>query len=310
MLIVTEQINQEVYRKYIEKIFTENHLHKARMISASKSGYRNRYPYNKVIFNAKVYDSLEKIANPIWHGDLDINYDGTNLKNIAQTIGKTLYVVYESGFNIPSEIVWDTTQIIPVVTKEYIALKIKEEEEYLRDSRIATIKKYRSQILENKQYEKVDFIKIGAYRKKINFPQKLLEEEFAEFYKIASQFKRRPKRSSPRFKKYFLEFGYFTSYFLEIYLKNKLNIQDGYMINPSSIWISRGLNKKLRAIDFAIEKVFDPNFNYTQFGRFVTCNYCVDYLYSLNEQQISQKSYEDEYLYIRDGYEKERFWIN
>lgn len=166
MLIVTEQINQAVYIKHIEKTFTENHLHKARMISASKSGYRNRHPYNKVIFNAKVYDSLEKIANPIWHGDLDINYDGTNLKNIAQTIGKTLYVVSESGRNTIDEIVWDTTQIVPIVTKEYIALKLKEEEEYLRDLRIATLKRLRSEMLENKKYEKVDFIEIGAYRKK------------------------------------------------------------------------------------------------------------------------------------------------
>jgi len=288
-----------------EEIFIENRLYKARMISGSKSGYRKRHPYNTVIFNAKVYDSLENTAKPIWYGDLDINNDGTILKNIANTLGKTLYVVYESGTNTSFGIAWDTSQTIPVVTPQYISLKIKEEEEYLKKLKVTILKRIRKELLENKEYETVDLVNGGLFERKIEFPQKLLEYELEEFYKIVAIFKRNPKKVSPRFNKYFSEYGYFTSYFLEIFLKRELHIEEGYMINPSAIWISRGLNKKLRAIDLEIEKVFDIKFNYSKFGRYVTCNYCVEDLYYLNEKNMNQNSYENGYLYIRDGYKKE-----
>lgn len=77
------------------------------------------------------------------------------------------------------------------------------------------------------------------------------------------------------------------------------------MINPSGIWISRALNKKLRAIDLEIEKVFDSNFNYGKFGRYVTCNYCVDYIDYMNENNIHKDSYDNNYLYVRSDFEKE-----
>lgn len=292
-------------KNQFDTIFHDKQLYRGRMISGSKSGYRKRNPYNLAIFNAKIYDSLEKMANPIWHGDLDINNDGAILKEISNAMKKILYVVYEGGTNNNFGIVWDTTKPIPVVTPEFIAMKIEEEKEDLRQYRISILKKLRKEILENRLHKTVDLIQNGSYVKKIEFPQKLLEKELENFYAIVTKFKRIPKRDSPKFEKYFKTYGYFSAYFLDTFLLKILNIQEKCMINPSGIWISRTLNKKLRVIDLDIEKVFDLNFNYGKFGRYVTCNYCVDYIDYMNKNNIHKDSYENNYLYVRSDFEKE-----
>jgi hypothetical protein len=62
-----------------------------RMISGSKSGYRERKPNNLAIFNANI--CVEKTK--IWYGDIDLTESIDDLKMIAIQTGETLYVLYE-----------------------------------------------------------------------------------------------------------------------------------------------------------------------------------------------------------------------
>jgi len=73
-------------------IFAKNGLHMARMISGSKSLYRNFYPDNLVIFNANV---VIESRGKVWHGDLDVTLDMEALKAVANELGEPLYILSE-----------------------------------------------------------------------------------------------------------------------------------------------------------------------------------------------------------------------
>ena len=79
--------------------FTSRGLSLNRMICSSKEMYRHYNPNNFVIFNASV---VTKKDGKIWEGDLDITKDKGKLKEIAEEIGRTLYVLkyYDSDFSI------------------------------------------------------------------------------------------------------------------------------------------------------------------------------------------------------------------
>jgi hypothetical protein len=62
-----------------------------RMISGSKSGYRERYPSNLAIFNANLCIESGKI----WFGDLDLSLEKEKLVEISSEMGETVYVLYE-----------------------------------------------------------------------------------------------------------------------------------------------------------------------------------------------------------------------
>ena len=62
-----------------------------RLISLSKSGYRERHPGHFVVFNGNV--CME--AGKIWWGDLDLTLDEGKLVDLAARLGETLYIVYE-----------------------------------------------------------------------------------------------------------------------------------------------------------------------------------------------------------------------
>jgi len=63
-----------------------------RIISFSKSGYRERYPDNEVYFNANIFVLGE---GKVWYGDLDITKESESLQNIARETGKDLYILSE-----------------------------------------------------------------------------------------------------------------------------------------------------------------------------------------------------------------------
>lgn len=65
--------------------------HEARMISYSKSGYHERHPDHVALFNANVCVDTGKI----WWGDLDLTLDEPKLVDLAQRLGKTVYVLAE-----------------------------------------------------------------------------------------------------------------------------------------------------------------------------------------------------------------------
>lgn len=62
-----------------------------RMISGSKSGYRQRYPDHTIVFNANLCTDEGKF----WFGDLDVTLDDKNLQKLADRIGQRVYVLRE-----------------------------------------------------------------------------------------------------------------------------------------------------------------------------------------------------------------------
>jgi hypothetical protein len=62
-----------------------------KLISSSKSGYRDRNPDNLVQFNANVCNNSAKI----WWGDLDITISKENLASLSIAINSDIYVLRE-----------------------------------------------------------------------------------------------------------------------------------------------------------------------------------------------------------------------
>lgn len=75
------------------EIFRKHLLYGGRMISGSKSGYRERHPDNDVIFNARIFTPKYRC---VWWGDLDITLDNKTLQNVCNEIGEEMIVTTES----------------------------------------------------------------------------------------------------------------------------------------------------------------------------------------------------------------------
>ena len=63
-----------------------------KMLSASKSGYRNANPGNEVFFNANIFTVED---GKIWHGDIDYTKDRETLEKIATKLERNLYIIKE-----------------------------------------------------------------------------------------------------------------------------------------------------------------------------------------------------------------------
>lgn len=82
-------------------IFKKHQLNFARLLSGSKSFYRNLHPKDEIIFNARIYtiETYEKYKNTdiidffkgqdleIWYGDLNLTIDEELLKAVSKEIG-------------------------------------------------------------------------------------------------------------------------------------------------------------------------------------------------------------------------------
>ena len=79
-------------KEHYYEAFSKHGFHLGRMISASKSGYCERYPDNLVVFNANV---VTEKADKVWYGDLDVTRDFEKLKDVANELNEDLYVVRE-----------------------------------------------------------------------------------------------------------------------------------------------------------------------------------------------------------------------
>lgn len=82
-----------------EKIAMECLGYPGRMISGSKSQYREIYPDNLPIFNANICVEGGKI----WWGDLDLVTDKVKLSQLAQNLGETIYVLFEHDGRFENE---------------------------------------------------------------------------------------------------------------------------------------------------------------------------------------------------------------
>jgi hypothetical protein len=63
-----------------------------RMISGSKTAYRNKYPENEVYFNCNIFVLGE---GKIWYGDLDLTKDEPILRKLAKSMNQSLYILME-----------------------------------------------------------------------------------------------------------------------------------------------------------------------------------------------------------------------
>jgi len=64
----------------------------ARLLSGSKSAYRERFPGHKVAFNGNL---CTKEYGKIWYGDIDVTLESKALDELAQKAGVDVYVLYE-----------------------------------------------------------------------------------------------------------------------------------------------------------------------------------------------------------------------
>jgi len=83
-----------------EYIFEDHNLNRGRMISYSKSEYRDHFPDNKCVFNANI---VTKSEGKIWYGDLDITVSFEKLQKIAAALGEPLYVLREMDARFGTE---------------------------------------------------------------------------------------------------------------------------------------------------------------------------------------------------------------
>ncbi len=84
----------------ISMVFENHRLRESRLLSWSKSGYRQQHPDNDVYFNANIF-TLED--GKVWYGDLDVTSDEPVLTAIAKEIGKDLYILREMDGRFDNE---------------------------------------------------------------------------------------------------------------------------------------------------------------------------------------------------------------
>ena len=96
------------------EIFRKNNLINGRLLSMSKSTYRNQFPDNKVYFNANIFLLGE---GKVWFGDIDITRDIDVLESISAELGKDLYVLRESDGRFENESLSDSEIISKSVYK-------------------------------------------------------------------------------------------------------------------------------------------------------------------------------------------------
>ncbi len=86
--------------KYYVDIFEKCNLSISRLISGSKSFYREKYPDHEVYFNANI---IIESKGKIWYGDLDLTIDENKLQEVANILKEPLYVLREMDARFENE---------------------------------------------------------------------------------------------------------------------------------------------------------------------------------------------------------------
>ena len=76
----------------ISETFAKENYHNGRMISYSKSMYRQKNPENEVYFNANIFTLNE---GKVWYGDIDVTLDREILQRISDSLGTDLFILRE-----------------------------------------------------------------------------------------------------------------------------------------------------------------------------------------------------------------------
>ena len=118
----------------IQKHFDAHGFYDARMIGGSKMDYHNEHRDDLIVFNANV---LMPGYGKVWYGDLNLTEDYLVLRDIAQTLDTTLYVLWEMDARFGEDMkplnelldkaVWNTDEDNP--NKEWYGKKIKKKHE-------------------------------------------------------------------------------------------------------------------------------------------------------------------------------------
>ena len=98
----------------MESIFENEKLLSGRIISFSKSGYREEFPDNEVYFNSNIFVLGE---GKIWYGDIDVTKEKEQLENVARGIGKDLYILREMDGRFGNEELKDSEIITRAMCK-------------------------------------------------------------------------------------------------------------------------------------------------------------------------------------------------
>jgi len=105
--------------KDIIDLFNKHNLMPGRMISGSKSTYRDQYPNNTIAFNGNI---VTKKRGKIWYGDLDVTLDFDNLKSVADELGEDLYILHEMDARFENENAgfkyWKSKAIATIICKK------------------------------------------------------------------------------------------------------------------------------------------------------------------------------------------------
>jgi len=98
----------------MESIFENEKLLSGRIISFSKSEYREEFPDNEIYFNANIFVLGE---GKIWYGDIDVTKEKEQLENVAREIGKDLYILREMDGRFGNEELKDSEIITRAMCK-------------------------------------------------------------------------------------------------------------------------------------------------------------------------------------------------
>jgi prolyl oligopeptidase PreP (S9A serine peptidase family) len=94
--------------------FRDENLLAGRLISYSKSSYREKNPDNEVYFNANIFVLGE---GKVWYGDIDVTKDREKLERIASASGNDLFILREFDGRFENEDLKDPEIITKSVCK-------------------------------------------------------------------------------------------------------------------------------------------------------------------------------------------------
>jgi hypothetical protein len=94
--------------------FRDENLVTGRLLSYSKSSYREKNPDNEVYFNANIFVLGE---GKVWYGDIDVTKDREKLERIAKTSGNDLFILRELDGRFENEDLKDSEIITRSVCK-------------------------------------------------------------------------------------------------------------------------------------------------------------------------------------------------
>lgn len=82
----------------IGDLYKEAHSHlnySGYMLSDSKSGYKMQNPENFILFNANIFVINGSEYAKIWFGDIDVTKSHKQLRDLSESLNRTVYVLRE-----------------------------------------------------------------------------------------------------------------------------------------------------------------------------------------------------------------------